>query len=127
MEIIDWTCDTCCDKTHGSGAIHIEYAEIRRAEAERKSWYDRSSSENFMRWDPMDALIQPQLGRWKVECHTCAAECEGSYWIDLHQARTTADLDRWTEHLSGKGWFTATNWPAVVGSVGRTQPIRNAA
>lgn len=125
MEFIDWTCDTCHHKTGGSGAIHIDYADIRRAELARKSWDDRSHSEDFMRWDPADALIQPQLALWKVECNTCAGACENSYWIDLQQVPTADRLAWWTEHLEAKGWFTATNWVALVASVGETQPIRS--
>lgn len=125
MDFIDWTCDTCHNTTNGSGAIHIAYADIHRAEADRKTWADRPGSNTFMDWNPADALIQPLLALWKVECDTCAGACEGSYWVDLRQARTVADLARWTEHLALKGWFTATNWTALVASIEATQQTRS--
>lgn len=125
MDFIDWTCDTCHGKTQGAGAISITYDEVHRAEADRKSWADRSNSENFMNWNPADALAQPQLGLWKVECDACAGECIGAYWIDLRQAATPEAVAHWTEHLSRKTWFTATNWASLVASVGETQPIRS--
>lgn len=126
MDLIDWTCDTCHEKANGSGAIHIAYADIRRAETDRKSWDDRSQAGDFMQWDVTDVLAQPLLALWKVGCNTCAGACEDSYWIDLQTARTPADLLRWTAHLEVKGWFTASNWSALIASVGQTQPIRSA-
>ncbi len=123
--MIDWTCDTCHEPTDGRGAIHIAYAEIRRAEQNRKEWLDRPG-EGFARWSVADAVAPPNLGLWKVECNTCADTCEGSYWIDLAQAQTAADLDRWTKHLSGKTWYVATNWVALTCAAVETQQHRTA-
>jgi hypothetical protein len=125
MNLIDWVCDTCHADTGGRGAILIDYADIREAESARKTWHDRQASADYMRWDAADALAPPRLAMWRVECHSCAGACESSYWVDLEQARTVADLDRWTEHLSGKTWFNASNWLALVTSVVETQRSRS--
>lgn len=127
MDLIDWTCDTCHQRTNGSGAIHIPYADILAAESDRKAVADGSSSGSFMTATVADALALPNLGLWKVECNSCAGTCEGSYWIDLRQVRTRADLERWTEHLRSKTWINASNWSALVASVGTAQPIRSTA
>ena len=124
MNLINWVCDTCHGRTEGKGAIHIAYSEIRLAEKNRKEWLDRSGA-GFTNWNVSDALAPPNLGMWKVECDSCANTCEGSYWIDLEQARTAAGLDRWTEHLSGKSWYMATNWAALVCAALETQPDRS--
>ena len=123
MELIDWTCDTCHAPTGGSGAISITYDDIHRADAVRRA---DSGSADFTRLTVADALARPQLGLWKVECDSCAGECLGAYWIDLRTAQSDADLAEWTRHLSSKTWFAATNWDALVESVGVTQPLRSA-
>lgn len=112
MDLIDWTCDTCHAKTDGRGAIHIPYAVIRGVDSDRKAAADAVAT--FANATVGDAVARPNLGLWMVECNQCAGACEGSYWIDLTQACTAADLDRWTEHLSRKTWITATNWTALV-------------
>lgn len=117
---IEWTCDTCHQPTNGLGAISIAYDEIHRADDIRRTT-------DFTRLTPSDVLAQPNLGRWKVECDTCAGECTGAYWIDLRQVRNDADLADWTRHLSYKTWFTATNWNALVAAVTATQQARTAA
>lgn len=118
MNVIDWTCDTCHQPTSGSGAVSIAYSEIHRADDIRKA-------EDFTHLTPADVLAQPNLGRWKVECDTCAGECIGAYWIDLRKLQDDADLAEWTRHLSCKTWFAATNWNALVASVGVAQANRS--
>lgn len=126
MDLIDWTCDTCHQPAHGSGAISIDYEHIRGADAVRKAAVDQPETADFARLTVADALAQPQLGLWKVECNTCAGECIGAYWIDLSKARTVDALAEWTQHLSMKTWFAATNWTALVASVAATQQARSA-
>lgn len=117
MDVIDWTCDTCHRPANGAGAISISYDEIHRADDIRKTM-------DATRLTPQDALAQPNLGRWKVECDSCAGECIGAYWIDLRKLRNDADVAEWTRHLSYKTWFAATNWGAVIDATARTQPVR---
>lgn len=120
MDLIDWTCDTCHKPANGRGAISITYADIHRADAVRKE-------PDFTSLSPRDVLTLPNLGRWKVQCNTCAGYCEGAYAIDLEQARTVTALERWTEHLSDKTWFNGSNWMAVVIPVIEAQRTRSSA
>ncbi len=120
MDLITWTCDTCYADTGGQGAISITYADIRLADAVRKD-------PDFTRLSPQDVLALPNLARWTVQCDTCAGYCEGSYAIDLEQARTVGDLERWTEHLGGKTWFYGSNWMALVTPVIEAQRARSSA
>lgn len=123
MDSINWVCDNCHGPTNGAGAIHIPYSEIRLAESNRKEWLNRGGK-GYTGWNVSDAVAPPNLGMWKVECDPCANTCEGSYWIGLEQARTAADLDRWTEHLSAKSWYMATNWAALVCAALEGRPDR---
>jgi hypothetical protein len=115
MGQIVWTCDTCHEPTHGLGAISITYDDIHRADDVRKA-------PDFANLSPADVLAQPNLGRWKVECDTCAGECIGAYWIDLRRARTDDDLAEWTQHLNRKTWFAGTNWDAFIESAALSTP-----
>ncbi|WP_250029757.1 hypothetical protein [Paractinoplanes maris] len=117
MELIDWTCDTCHGKTEGKGAISIAYDEIHRAN-------DILKTLDATRLTVADAVAQPNLALWKVECDTCAGECIGAYWIDLRKLRDDADIVEWTRHLERKTWFAATNWDALVASAPRVKPLR---
>jgi hypothetical protein len=124
VDLIDWICDTCHKPTNGVGAISITYADIHRADAIRRA---TPGGDAFANLTVADALAQPQLGLWKVECNTCAGYCVGAYAIDIERARTVAELNWWTQHLSSKTWYPASNWTAVVASVGVTQPLRSVA
>lgn len=96
--------------------MSITYDEIHRADAIRRAT-------DFTHLTVAEALTQPQLGLWTVQCDTCAGECIGVYWIDLRKLRDDADVAEWTGHLNAKTWFAATNWGAVVASAGRRQPL----
>jgi hypothetical protein len=123
MDLIDWSCATCGRKANGRGAVHVVYAEIWRAEEEiaRRAAQDSADAEQdhgFVRFNLTDVLVlSPRPAKWLVECGDCCGGCEDSFWIDLRQVQTLADLVRWTAELNSKTWFNATDWISFMASV----------
>jgi hypothetical protein len=62
-----------------------------------------------------DGYIQVDAGdEWHCYCAKCDDTPTPRYWIDASRIQTIADIEHWTDHLSGKRWFEQSTWVYMI-------------
>lgn len=118
---LEYRCDTCGQPVE-SGALHVGYAAVRDAADALRAWQGRQRAGRFDGDWLAELLALPEPVRWRVDCGGCVDGCSGDYWIDVTEVRSWEGLLRWTDHLSAKAWFTATDWTGLLKRTAAAHP-----
>jgi hypothetical protein len=125
-------CDRCRQEVaDGDGCISVRYRDIDRARRQRQRAMKILVLARVLRIsvesDWLDFIRTKPSARWSVHHYACSRSTADTYWIDVRELRTRADLMEWTGHLVRKEWLTETDWPqvligAIYGGRGRLEP-----
>lgn len=117
---IVWTCATCRQPAR-AGLIHIDLRAVTQRQGEMKDWEERRSS-GARAIELGELFSMPPIVHWQISCDACHRGCSGScYEIGLKQCQSVYALIKWTAHLYGKSWFSATDWIDFIHRVAQEQ------
>lgn len=108
-----WICEACkAAVVNGEGYIHVSHDTVNATERAYRD-FERRESGKAVTLDSLLALPDP--ARWRVHHVRCDPEPDSAdYVIEVHRARTHAQLLRWTAHLMGKEWLRYTDWDELI-------------
>jgi len=119
---IEWTCDQCERPVHDrDGLLHVSFGDLHALRSARAAWDVAHpgpirTSEDLRGW--------PRGLIWQVHHGKCDPDPHGDdYWIEVHRVRSPIDLLVWTSHLFDKGWFSLTEWPALLKRATRSMGV----
>ena len=63
-------------------------------------------------WITLEVMLY-SVAHWRKAHYECMTESDW-YSFETNRAKSMSDLIEWDMHLSGKNWFSLTNWSFFV-------------